>query len=404
MSGGALYNMKKTYLALRYFPIDRAIVISGDHGIGKSSIVKQVCNDMDIPCLDFRLSQNDVGDLKGMPFHVKGRTFFAPPDWFPLKEADRVELKDMLNLTDAISSGRFGDRGILFLDEINRANIEVQQAAFELVLDRRLNMRALPDGWRVVSAINGNDAVYKVTSMEPAFLSRFFLIDLRPTFEEWLEWASGTGNVHPVVVDFLKRNPDLLDPTEESLKDASLNGVVKVNDRRAWDFLSQTIRELEDVKVREPEFPYEILKNDPDNLSYLLETASGYVGMKVATKFQSFVESDYQALDADAILNKFDEEVEKRLKESVDKMRQTELTAYNEMLIEYIDKHVKDKLNKTQDRNLSRYLGMIGNELVSSFWQKFNGDCKVVSEAWYVGDNKEIILKAVLNPKARKAS
>jgi len=402
MAGGALYNIKETLIALTHFPVERSILINGNHGIGKSAIVKQASADQGIPCLDFRLSQNDVGDLKGMPFHVDGRTFFAPPDWFPLKKADRIELKDMLNLTHDIAGGKFGDRGNLFLDEFNRANIEVQQAGMELALDRRLNMHSLPDGWRVIAAINGNDSIYTITSMEPALLSRFFTIDLVPTFEEWISWATNIGNIHPVIVDFLKRYPDLLDPTEESLKEASLESVSKVNDRRAWDFLSQTIRELERVKEEVPEFPYDILNNkDPKSLLFLLKTTSGYVGQTVATKFYSFVETDYQSLNADMILNNFNKDVESKLKESVKENRQTELTAYNEMLLELIKNNNKN-LNKVQSTNLYRYLKLLPNELTSSFWSKFNIECKTISEAWYTGNNKKIILDAVLNPAVLK--
>ncbi len=92
----ATMNIKQTKDMLLNLPIEIAILISGNHGIGKSAIVKQVAKFLDIPCIDFRLSQNDVGDLKGMPFHVKGRTVFAPPEFFPIREADAIELKDLL--------------------------------------------------------------------------------------------------------------------------------------------------------------------------------------------------------------------------------------------------------------------------------------------------------------------
>jgi hypothetical protein len=388
------------------FPIEESILLCGNHGIGKSQIVKQAAAKLGIPCIDFRLSQNDVGDLKGMPFHVNGRTVFAPPEFFPLKEADAIELKEFLGLTNDISKGRFGDKGILFLDEINRANREVQQAAFELVLDRRLNLRALPDGWRVVSAINSEDDIYSVNSLDPAFLSRFFKIDLEPTVEEWLTWAESSG-VHPVIVEFIRKNDTLLDPTKEQLIEASTKGVVKLHDRRAYHKFSNTIHKMvadyeAGLESKDP------LAKDTAQVNWMFMVASGYLGTIASAQFKNFLETDYQALDANAILNKWSEEVEARLKNVVEIGRIPELSGYNEGLLAYIRKNIKDKLNTTQAKNLARYFTLMPNELRGDLWQKFHKENKPVAEAWYREasldgrPNKTIVLSALVNPDAAK--
>jgi len=399
-------KMSQTLRCLLTFPIEESILLCGNHGIGKSQIVKQAAAKLGIPCIDFRLSQNDVGDLKGMPFHVNGRTVFAPPEFFPLKEADAIELKEFLGLTNDISKGRFGDKGILFLDEINRANREVQQAAFELVLDRRLNLRALPDGWRVVSAINSEDDIYSVNSLDPAFLSRFFKIDLEPTVEEWLTWAESSG-VHPVIVEFIRKNDTLLDPTKEQLIEASTKGVVKLHDRRAYHKFSNTIHKMvadyeAGLESKDP------LAKDTAQVNWMFMVASGYLGTIASAQFKNFLETDYQALDANAILNKWSEEVEARLKNVVEIGRIPELSGYNEGLLAYIRKNIKDKLNTTQAKNLARYFTLMPNELRGDLWQKFHKENKPVAEAWYREasldgrPNKTIVLSALVNPDAAK--
>ncbi len=395
-------NITQTKNKLITLPIEIAILISGNHGIGKSAIVRQVAQFLGIPCVDFRLSQNDVGDLKGMPFHIKGRTVFAPPEFFPLKEADAIELKELLNLTEDISLGRYGDKGILFLDEINRANREVQQAAFELVLDRRLNLRSLPPGWRVVAAINGDDSIYTVNAMEPAFLSRFALINLQPTIQEWLSWAEGEGHIHDAIVQFIRKNPDLLDPTPEMIKEAMKRGVVKVHDRRAWELFSKTLNKYE-VDAANGERPFKPLAKNEDAYSELILDAGMFVGLTASTMFKTFIEMDYDALDANIILNKYDDAIEKKLISIVDAGRTPELAAYNDMIIAYIKKTVKTKLSKSQKTNLTNYLYVLPNELVGNFWQNFNETLKEISEDWYEHDNDRTanrIMAALVNPNA----
>ncbi len=398
----ATMNIKQTKDMLLNLPIEIAILISGNHGIGKSAIVKQVAKFLDIPCIDFRLSQNDVGDLKGMPFHVKGRTVFAPPEFFPIREADAIELKDFLGLAEDISLGRYGDRGILFLDEINRANREVQQAAFELVLDRRLNLRSLPDGWRVVAAINGDSNLYTVNDMEPAFLSRFALIDLKPTLQEWLSWAEGEGHIHDSISQFIRKQSDFLDPTPEAIKEASVRGVVKVHDRRAWEMLSKTITKFES-DYEAGQRPIRILAKKEEAYSELILVAGAFVGSMASVAFKSFIEMDYDALDANIILNKMDDEIEKKLETIVKAGRTPELAAYNDMIVAYIKKTVKTKLSKVQKNNLTRYIFILPNELIGNFWQNFNDELKEISEDWYDHDNDKTankIMGALVNPTA----
>ena len=395
-------NARETIDMIKTLPIEQSILLAGNHGIGKSQIVKQAASELGIPIIDFRLSQNDVGDLKGMPFHSNGRTVFAPPEYMPLTEADAKQLKELLGLAEDIHLGRHGEKGILFLDEINRACREVQQAAFELVLDRRLNLRPLPDGWRVMSAINDDDDIYTVNSMEVAFLSRFFLIKFDPTLQEWLAWADKKG-VHASVMEFIRKYPEFLDPSKEVLKEAAAKGVTKVHDRRAWEKFSNAINKWEDdfqagTRDKEP------LSKEPVPLDLMTLVATGFVGHLAGIKFRSFIETDYQSLDANAILNKMDKTIEDHLKDIIKKGRIPELASYNELVIAYVKKHVTDKLSDKQKKNLSKYLDLLPNELIGDCWQKFNQECKAISEDWYQSDkgNAKIVLRALSNPDVKK--
>jgi hypothetical protein len=95
---------------------------------------------------------------------------------------------------------------VLFFDELNRATLEVQQCAFQIVLDRELNGHKLHPETRVYAAVN-EGSEYQVTEMDPALLRRFWSIDLEPTTDDWLEWATTKGNIDSLIVNFIKKYP-----------------------------------------------------------------------------------------------------------------------------------------------------------------------------------------------------
>lgn len=168
-------------------------LLVGSMGVGKSQIVKQVTEELKIGLVDLRLAQQESGDLIGLPYkNGDGGTHWAKPEWWP-KE---------------------GTKGILFLDELNRAPTDVRQAVFQLVLDRKLHTHILPDGWYVHAAINPDNGNYQVETLDPAMLRRFCVLEVTPDVDVWLEWAK-KGNIDNTLSEFVNTNRALLFQPEE---------------------------------------------------------------------------------------------------------------------------------------------------------------------------------------------
>lgn len=386
-------NVTQTLNFLKYSPISQAVLITGAHGIGKSEVVKQAAKDMGGGFVDMRLSQNDVGDLKGMPFLANGRTFFATPDWFPMDENSAERMNILLaGIGQKISEGQLEPKGILFLDEFNRATRECEQAAFELVLDRRLNMINLPPGWRVVAAINDDSEIYNVNDMEPALLSRFAVIPFVPSVDEWLSWAK-INDVHEAVYQFITKQPDALDVKKDMLKNQE-NRNAKLYDRRSWTKLSITMKEFE---KKNPKW----LTEESD---YRVLVFMSFIGSRMTTVFNNFIVNEYVTLNASKILNDWDKETEKHLK----KAKVVEMGGYNRLLVEYMksDKEImtNNALSKTQGTNLYNYINSTPNEIGADFWTEFNKELPKVSDQWYskTANATNLILKRLASPEARK--
>ena len=124
--------------------------------------------------------------------------------------------------------------GILFLDELNRAQDDVLQAAFQLVLDRKIGEYVVPPGWVVVVAGNFNEGYLVNSFNDPAFLDRFSHVTLssgETTLDEWVEYmASIHGEAAADAIEFAAQNPKHLDGNVDGQLGFSIQP-----SRRSWD-------------------------------------------------------------------------------------------------------------------------------------------------------------------------
>lgn len=245
-------NSKELLDILAFTPAHHNMMLVGRHGIGKSEILKSFYESKGMQVTTLFLGQmSDTGDIIGLPNREGGHTTFLPPYWFPLD----------------------GRPIVLFLDELNRARPEILQTIMDLTLNRTLAGRRLPEGSRIVSAVNeGED--YQLTEMDPALVSRFNIYHFTPTVEEWLMWAS-SSDVDKRVIKFIEQNPAVLDGSDihdDALDTSSIN---KTPDRRAWNRVS------------------DIMKLCPSGQSSgLAKAVAGVVGVEAASRFMAFILQD----------------------------------------------------------------------------------------------------------------
>ncbi len=138
---------------LKLTPSEQNIMLVGNHGIGKSQILKSYYeNERKMPVISFFLGQmSDPGDLIGLmqKNEKTGRSEFLAPYWWPVSNKPIV----------------------LFLDELNRARPEILQSVMDLTLSRTLAGKSLPAGSIVISSINYGYE-YQVKDLDPALYSR----------------------------------------------------------------------------------------------------------------------------------------------------------------------------------------------------------------------------------------
>jgi len=216
-------NTTELIQLLEMTPAHHNLMLVGRHGIGKSEILTEFFSKKGLPVVALFLGQMaDPGDLIGIPSKNEqtGKTDFMPPYWFPLD----------------------GKPIVLFLDELNRARPEILQTIMDLALNRKLAGKQLPEGSRIISAVNEGEQ-YQLTDLDPALVSRFNIVTFQPTVQEWLLWAKREG-VDPRVISFIEENSIWLDRDADA-KENEDTGLDKTPDRRAWKRVSDIILGVE---------------------------------------------------------------------------------------------------------------------------------------------------------------
>lgn len=320
----------KTFLDIaQLLPAETSILIRGDHGIGKSQIVRKLARLIaankkigEFEFIDRRLSQLTEGDIIGLP-SVKGDTTkFNPPDWY----------------MRACNKPCF-----ICLDELNRATTEVMQAAFQIVLDRELNGWKLHPDSIVVACVN-SAAIYMVNEMDPALIDRFFVVDLRPSVADWLSWGREDGKINEQILDFISANSSWLDPPP----DAEPGG--KYQSRRSWEMLNTagTMSKL--------------LDNPEDNMLYVMTV--GFLGVECASAFTAFLKSIDNRIELTDVLNNY-----ASVKAKVKRQPQDRLVDITERYAKYVVENC-DSITDEQGACLKEFMNDLPGELRISLWTK----------------------------------
>lgn len=205
--------------------------VQSSPGIGKSSIIRQVCNKLGLDMIDHRASTSDPTDYTGLPSIKDDFASFKPfEDIFPLEHRQ-------------IPKGKQG-WGI-FLDEFNSAPRSVQAAAYKLVLDRKVGQHSLHPNCALMMA--GNLATDKAITVDlsTAMQSRVIHILMRFDFTQFYEdvmLAQGWDSRIMAYLNWKNENANNFRPDHTDKTFAC---------PRTWEFMNRMIQdnEIKDSKI-----------------------------------------------------------------------------------------------------------------------------------------------------------
>lgn len=222
------------------------VMLWGAPGVGKSSLVYQLGEEMGRKVYEFRATMIDPVDLRGLMRIVDGRTVWCPPIFLPSEEG-----------------------GILFIDELPTASNAVQVAFYQLILDRKLGEYTLPDNTIIIAAGNRETDRAAVQRMPTPLANRFAHIEVEFDNRDWEKWL-------------IKNNMPIEMLAWNRFKPSRISAFNPVSTEKAqptprsWEFVCRVLQTAKDP-------------------SLLYDLVAGIVGKSDAVEFCAFIE-DFKLL------------------------------------------------------------------------------------------------------------
>ena len=204
-------NRDQLMTALRvHYECDEPLGIFGPPGVGKSTIITKFFRDKGVAVLDIR-------PMGITPEDIMGHGVIANAD----SESPKVvrAVPDIVTALEAEKQKLGTDKGMIFIDEIDKAPPVVQGALLQVVLDRRAGFYDLPENTYVACGGNSADDGSFSEPLSRALVNRMSKLTYAgPTLEEFSEYMV-EKSFHPIVQAFLRTQPqyvtDKFNPQEE---------------------------------------------------------------------------------------------------------------------------------------------------------------------------------------------
>ncbi len=206
----------------------RPIFVLGAPGLGKTAIMEQIAQELDIAFVSYSMTHHTRQSALGLPYIVDKK--YGGKDY---KVSEYTMSEIIASVYDAMeASGK--DRGILFLDEINCVSETLAPSMLQFLQYKTFGKHQVPEGWIVVTAGNPPEFNNSVREYDIVTWDRLKKIEVEASYDAWKEFAMNT-HVHPVVTSYLDIKPNHFYSITTTVDGKSFVTA------RGWDDLSQMI-------------------------------------------------------------------------------------------------------------------------------------------------------------------
>ncbi len=290
------------YLAKLIMECGEVPLIWGHFGVGKTDVAREIAQETGRKLIILVISQMEPGDLIGLPARGEDKTIFLEPDWWP-------------------EDGNT----LIMIDEVNRAHKSIRNAIMQLLIDKRIHNHILPEGTWVMAAANPPDEEYDQVELitDPAFMSRFFHLEITPSADEWIKWAE-KYEVPEEIRKFINDYPEFL------IRDTMVSMRVRLKPSpRSWYKLGRVLTKMK--------------KEDIEKYGYAL--AAGMVGAEAARTFLDYTMGYLTLPKPEEFLFAESDNVFLRLK----KAGTDEVNSFIIRLCDYFERMEDEKVKKITD-------------------------------------------------------
>lgn len=219
-------------------------------GLGKSSIMRAIAQELNLKLIDHRLSTSPPEDLSGLPrFDQNGYAYFAPfAELFPLANAELPVKTKAVHDADGnvVKEATYYDGWLLFLDEFNSAKKDTQAAAYKLILDHMVGQHYLHERCLIAAAGNLSTDRAIVNPLSTAMQSRVIHIHMKVDFDDWLRDVALKENYDHRLIGYLSQHPSKLMDFRPDHQERTFNCP------RTWEFMNKFVKGKPVTKDKAP--------------------------------------------------------------------------------------------------------------------------------------------------------
>lgn len=374
------------------------IMLNGPHGIGKTQIIKEAARQLGGSCYTMDGSVLKEGDAVGIPFPFKTEdgtqevrfikhhavNKILRMEQYYYETASTVGLMDgkykiekdkegneylivdgvkrlVRSKIDIIESGEDNQYKILgltpkekqelvesgaikpillFIDEINRAEMQTAKELMNIILNRDVNGYKLPWFVSIVAAVNpsSQNSSYATTEFDPAQYSRFINVKVSAKLEDWIEYALEAG-INPDVAEAITVSENIFTQKDSSTEDTT----EMTPDPRAWEMVSHIINACEETNSSKF-FSAEERKEVKEDIRKLVR---GKVGETAARTFFANMENRENNIKPQDILTMKTRTLDKNIVEKFNRQKKLTQTIISSNLVNYLANNI-DEISKWQ--------------------------------------------------------
>jgi hypothetical protein len=319
-----------------------AVEVIGESGIGKTSSIVQLAEELDLNFVKLNLAQiEEIGDLVGFPIRQ-----FEVTDGATVKYVDESALEDVrtegykttgknrMSYCPPEWIANKANGGILLLDDWNRADSRFIQAIMELIDRQQYISWTLPKDWHIILTANPDNGDYLVNSIDNAQKTRFISVNLKFDMECWGKWAENS-DIDGRCINFMLMNPELINK--------------EVNSRSAVMFFNSISS----------------IKSFEDSLPLIQMVGEGSVGSEFSSLFTMFINNKLdKIISPQNIMDQDEKYVLGTLKNIIgddDKYRADIASTISTRLVNYLERYATD--NKVEKITIERIKALVKSDI-----------------------------------------
>ena len=214
--------------------------IEGLPGISKTSVVKQICEELsNFHYIRLNVAEMELGDITGFPITEYKTCKGEECLWISDKLLNDYILQGYKATGESRMSyakpewlvGKEDKPCVLVLDDYNRGMSIMMNACMRITDEQQTSSWSLPKGSSVILTSNPGESEesFNVSSLDSAQATRFLTIKMKSSVQDWArDYAE--GRIHSSLINFLLKHPEVIEGTNT---DENGNEVKKGN-LRIW--------------------------------------------------------------------------------------------------------------------------------------------------------------------------